>query len=74
MYDRLGELKKQHQYMEKKDFNAKTVTNNDVDWLIEQAEKLDSIAKAWVRIEERNEQGNSDDFYNEVQDILSETE
>lgn len=39
MYDRLGEVKRQHQNMEKKDFHAKTLSNNDIDWLIYRAEE-----------------------------------
>lgn len=70
MYDRLGEVKRQHQNMEKKDFHAKTLHNRDVDWLIEQAEKLDAIAKAWIRIETSETEPTSD-FYSEVQDILT---
>lgn len=41
MYDRLGEIKNQHEVLKKKDFFGVTIHPRDTDWLIEQAEKAE---------------------------------
>lgn len=50
---------------------TRPLSREEAYWLIEQAEKLNAIANAWVRIE-TSETESTSEFYNEVQDILSE--
>jgi hypothetical protein len=70
---RLKEIKEQIAWGKE---NLEIPTDNlepeQIEYLITQAEKLDAIAKAWVRIE-TGEEESSFDFYIEVQDILSES-
>lgn len=69
---RLKEIKEQVAWGEE---NLEIPTDNlepeQFEFLITQAEKLDTIANSWVRIEESEKESTSD-FYSEVQDILSE--
>ena len=53
-------------------FISDDVLLKDFKWLVEQAEKLESITDTWIRVEENYEDVRV--FYSEVQDILSERE
>ncbi|MFJ7890409.1 hypothetical protein ACIQYL_20315 [Lysinibacillus xylanilyticus] len=50
MYNRIAEVKKQHGEQKKKDFFGATLHPGDVDWLIEQAEKVEIYEKALKEI------------------------
>lgn len=41
MYNRLKEIKAQHEHGKKTDFFGQTLHPKDIDWLIEQAEKVE---------------------------------
>lgn len=63
MYDRLKEVKMQHQFGK--------LHRTDIDWLVEQAEKLKVIANRWIEIETNGTPEEADDFYTFVQDTLT---
>lgn len=71
MYNRLKEVKGQHNYQKKIDFFGQTLHPRDIDWLIEQAETLQKIDDTWVAIESSGTSEDADNFYTIVQDILS---
>lgn len=43
----------------------------DFQWLIEQAETVEKIAKRWIEIEDNGTPEEADDFYTFVQDTLT---
>lgn len=47
-----------------------TFDREHAEWLIEQAETLDKIARRWIEIEENGTPKEADDFYTFVQDTL----
>ena len=74
MYDRLKEVKRQHENKKKEDYFGVTLHPRDIDWLIEQAETLKKIGDTWVAIETNGTSEDADNFYTIVQDILTKEE
>lgn len=69
MYNRLDEVKRQHEGQKKKDIFGVTLYPRDIDWLIEQAEKvkkyetaLKEIAKDEEYCKEQGEMGYTDHY------------
>ena len=52
--------------------NWNRTSDSDFEWLINQAEQLGRIIKAWINIETNGTVKEANDFYNIVQDILIE--
>lgn len=50
MYNRLKEVKAEHEHGKKTDFKSQTLHPRDIDWLIEQAEKVEQYEKALEEI------------------------
>jgi hypothetical protein len=51
--------------------NKFLVDVKDMNWLVEQADLLDKIAKRWIEIETNGTSEEADDFYTFIQDTLS---
>lgn len=63
-YNRLKEVTKQHE--------VASLHRRDIWWLIDQAERMNKIANRWVEIESNGTKEQADNFYDFVQDVLSE--
>lgn len=63
-YNRLKEVTKQHE--------VASLHRRDIWWLIDQAERMKKIANRWVEIENNREKEEADNFYDFVQNVLSE--
>lgn len=53
MYNRLGEIKRQHEILKKENYFGVTIHPRDTDWLLDQVEMLQKIVEILQKNKER---------------------